>query len=122
MCVCACTFIFVGGRDIIESPVWVGDGVSLGAVAVQEVLWLSGTVAVQEVLRLPGAVAVHVLRLPGAVAVHALRLPRSVVTVRTRLKEGEFASCYDSFYTADIVSYTYKRSCAFLGMLRMFSF
>ena len=89
------------------------------------VLWLSGAVA-GHVLRLPGPVAVHVLRLSGAVAVHVLRLPGAVAAVATagsRKKGVEFAPCvYASFYTSDIVSYTYKRSCGLLGMLYTFVF
>ena len=106
-----------------------------GAVAVH-VLMLPGALAVH-VLRLPVAVAVHVLRLPcpvavyvlrlsGAVAVHVLRLPGAVAAVATagsRKKGVEFAPCvYASFYTSDIVSYTYKLSCGLLGMLYTFVF
>ena len=95
-----------------------------GSLAVH-VLRLPVAVVVH-VLRLPGPVAVHSLRLSGAVAVHVLRLPGAVAAVATagsRKKGVEFAPCvYASFYTADIVSYTYKLSCGLLGMLYTFVF
>ena len=95
-----------------------------GAVAVH-VLMLSGALAVH-VLRLPVAVAVHVLRLPRPVAVHVLWLSGAVAAVATagsRKKGVEFAPCvYASFYTSDIVSYTYKLACGLLGMLYTFVF
>ena len=116
----------VAVHQVLRLPGAVPDHVlQLPVVVDVRVLRLSGAVAVQ-VLRLPGPVAVHVLRLSGAVAVHVLRLPGAVAAVATagsRTKGVEFAPCvYASFYTSDIVSYTYKLSCGLLGMLHTFFF
>ena len=127
----------VAVQEVLRLPGAVADHLlRLPVVVDVRVSRLPGSLAVH-VLRLPVAVAVHVLRLPrpvavhvlwlsGAVAVHVLRLPgavAAVATAGTRKKGVEFAPCvYASFYTSDIVSYTYKLSCGLLGMLYTFVF